>query len=69
MAEAVFDPADGFAPDRLAEPDRKFLHDQPAPLGGQKMSELMDDDEQVENQDDLYADEEELENVENHKEC
>gem|GEM_PF-5969637 len=33
------------------------------------MSELMDDDEQVENQDDLYADEEELENVENHKEC
>ena len=49
-AKSIFHTADGFAPDRLSEPDGKLLNDQTAPARCQKVTQFVDHNEQVENQ-------------------
>ena len=56
-AEDIFDTPNLLFPQGLAEPDRKALYFQPAPAGGQKMAQLMDADDQVENQDHFQGNE------------
>ena len=49
-AENVFDAVDFFRPERLAEPDGELVDLQAAPARGEKMAELVDDDQDVEEQ-------------------
>ena len=63
-AEPVFHAVDRFAPNRLAEPDGEFFHHQTAPTGGQEVPEFVHHNEEVENQQNLEADDKKLQSVE-----
>ena len=65
-AKTVFDAIDLLAPDWLTKPDGKFFHNQSAPPGSQKVSQLMNENEQVEEEDNLQANKEKLQKVKSH---
>jgi hypothetical protein len=52
-AEDVIDAVDFFGPKRLAKPDREFVDLKPAPLRGQEMAQLVDNDQDVKEKDDF----------------
>ena len=56
-AERILHAVDRFLPERFAEPDAEFLDVESAPARGEKMTELMDDDEQIKKNEDLEEDE------------
>ena len=65
-AERVLDAVDRLFPKRFAEPDAKFLDVKPAPARGQKMAQLVDDDEQVKKDENLEEDEDDADGVQKH---
>ena len=60
----ILDTVDRFLPNRFAEPDTELLDKQPTPACGQKMAQLVHDDEQIEEDKDLEEDENDANNVE-----
>src|SRR5690606_23043665 len=51
-AESVLDAVDGFFPDGLSEPDLEAVDLEPAPAPGEEMTELVNEDDDVENHQD-----------------
>ena len=56
-AQSVFHTTNRFTPDRLSKPDGKFFHYKAAPARCQKMSQFVNNDQEIENQENFDADE------------
>src|SRR5262245_5719729 len=65
-AERVLDTVDCFLPDRFPEPDAEFFDVEASPARRQKMPQLMDYDQQIEEDEDFQQDEKDASNVEYH---
>src|SRR6266403_2784315 len=65
--ERVLDAIDRFFPERFAKPDAEFFYVKPARARGQKMPELVDDDEQIEEDEYLEQDQDDTRDVEKHQ--
>src|SRR3954447_15608682 len=66
-AERVEHAVDLLFPERFAEPDAELLDHQSAPPRGEKVPELMDNDEQIKKDNDLEQDEEDATGVQDHR--
>src|SRR5213592_3072536 len=64
--ERVLDTVDCLFPEWFTEPDAEFFYVKPSPAGGQKMSQFMDNNQQIKQDENLEEDEDETDDVQKH---
>ena len=65
--ETIFDTVDRFLPEGFTEPDAKFFDDQPAPPSGEKVTEFVDDNHQIKDDEDGEDDSDRFDDGEEHR--
>src|SRR6185369_1478151 len=66
-AEAVNHAVDLLFPQRFSKPNAKFLDNQPAPARGEEVTQLMNDDHEIEDYEDFDTDADDFEDLEHWK--